>query len=54
MDKNDLFYIVIFLSTIGNMACILLLLIEKVTRVRFPFMFYLFIAFFYAVPLTVG
>ncbi len=53
MDISDLFNIVIFLSIIGSLACILLLFIERVTRLSLPFMVYPSIMFFYAVPLTI-
>lgn len=53
MGISDFFYIVIFLSIIGSMACILLLFIEKVIRLRLPFAIYLFAVFFYAIPLIV-
>lgn len=53
MEISDLFYIVIFLSIIGSIACILLLFIQKVMRLSLPFFIYLTIPFFYALPLTI-
>jgi len=53
MDINDLFYVVVFLSIIGSMACVLLLSIERVTRLCLPLKGYMSIIFFYAFPVTI-
>ena len=53
MGISDFFYVILFLSMIGGLACILLTFIEKVTRLSLPFPSYFSIAFFLAVPLVI-
>ena len=52
MGISDFFYLAIFLSVIGSIACILLLFVEKVMRAGLPFLLYLSIVFFFSVPLA--
>ena len=53
MDISDIFYVVVFLSIIGSMACVLLLFIERVTRLCLPLKVYMSIIFFYVFPVTI-